>query len=633
MIQELGKSVLWSALIISLIRLALPILLRNYSPLLSWRGQQLAAFSEFICLSVALGGLISGYVFSDFSLQNVAENSHSALPLLYKIAGSWGNHEGSMLLWVWILSLYGSIMAWSKPQSNKDMKTANAALAVHGLLVCLLVSYLLKTSNPFVRVTEWVAEGSELNPLLQDPALAIHPPILYLGYVGFAVPYCYAIAAWMTPFASKQWVSLSRLWVLWAWSFLTLGIALGSLWAYYELGWGGWWFWDPVENASLLPWLTSTALVHTLSISQKKDSLLRTTWCLATITFILCLVGTFLVRSGVLTTVHAFAHDPERGAYLLGVIAIISILTITIGLRGFKHHNGQQLATGIYVPAAISIMTYLLIVMMITVLLGTLYPLLMEAIQGPQVSVGAPYFTKTFIPIGLLLSVIMAFAGYLHWQKMSLIRLYKATYWGISALLTSLIGTLLFNTDKPLAAIGLILSIWLVGMTFAKPLIQRPFRLQALFSSMILAHAGCGIMMMGMAADHLGRQEKVVALKINDSTDFMGYTIRLLAIERYREPTYMAEGAQLEITDGHSNPTIICPEKRFYPSFEALITKTALQPQGLSFFYTSLGGILPDERWTARLYYHPYILLIWIGAAIMALSGLRAWVKKRQGKR
>ena len=445
MIQELGESLLWSVIVMSGVRFVLPFLGYRLPILVQWRGLQMTAWCEFMGLSIAFGSLITAYVVSDFRLQNVAENSHTALSVFYRIAATWSNHEGSLLLWLWLFGFYGVTMTRSSPQNNQKalslyrLRLQNLALAFHGLLVFMIGFYLLKTSNPFARAHAWVQQGHELNPLLQDPALAIHPPILYMGYAGFSVPFCYALAAAWIPKASEhvshEWVTYIRNTTLWAWSFLTLGIGLGSLWAYYELGWGGWWFWDPVENASLLPWLTGTALIHSVHVCQKTQGLLKTSWFLAVMGFILCMLGTVLVRSGALSTVHAFTYDATRGFHLMLMMGGMCGFALVSALKIYKHSAAPLLIPLINRQTLLTSGIYLFITLMLTVLVGTLYPLIMDVLNAPSVSVGAPYFEKTFVPIALLIIMGMAMVPFIGWRSQNLNALFQNMHWGIGLLM------------------------------------------------------------------------------------------------------------------------------------------------------------------------------------------------------
>ena len=631
--NEVAESTLWAVVFIASFRVLQMLLFRHMPMVVQWRGQQVTAIFEFMFITSAFVSLILAYVISDFSLKNVVENSHSQLSLFYRIAAVWSNHEGSLLLWLWILSLYGLVMVLKT--SPTYMQLQRSASAWHGLLVLLIGSYMLLTSNPFAHTDDFVSQGQELNPLLHDPALAIHPPILYLGYVGFAVPFCYALALAFCKSTLPQYTygwTMMRRWLLWSWSFLTLGIALGSLWAYYELGWGGWWFWDPVENASLLPWLTATAALHTLHMARRSQDLMRMTWCLVVSSFILCLLGTFLVRSGVLSTVHAFAYDAMRGRWLLALMMIITSITIVAAVKIQRQWPFvNRIILGWNRPTLLCIMAYLLIVMMLTVLVGTLYPLWLRAIGGQEISIGVPYFEKTFIPMGLVIVIIMALAPYVPWLTQGCTVVFRQIHWGLSLILLSCTGLLFLNITKILAGCALIIGIWTIIMTVAGVInVPKSRRWSYLRSGMVWAHLGCGCMIVGMASDHLGQKMQTVALKVGESVNFNGYTVQLQSLDYYHQSTYITERAVCNIThNGQSLSNQVRPEKRFYPSYEALISKTALLRDGLSILYLSLGGVLPQDRWTIRLYYHSYILLIWIGAFIMAVGGLLSWRQYR----
>ena len=624
------------------------------SVLVTFRG---SAIFQLALMTIGMAVLVGAYVTNDFSLKNVFENSHTHTPLLYRITGSWGNHEGSMLLWLWIMSLYGVLMGGvaRRPRSTFQKQEFSLRAASQGLyqfLFMLTLIYVVILSNPFEAFQGSVSQGLELNPILQDPALAIHPPTLYAGYVGFGVVFALALGGAVSRAPANLWLGSVQRWTLVAWSLLTLGIALGSWWAYYELGWGGWWFWDPVENASLMPWLSATALVHLvklsrLHVSQNSGvSLLKSTYFLAVLTFTLCLLGTFLVRSGSLSSVHSFAQDPGRGVallsftLLLGLAGCIGFVFLLKGKKPQQDADKNQEVGGVALnqdpsvdslltlESAFSLQTAFFITLLITVILGTIYPLCLEALTGKAISVGAPYFHKTFVPISFLVLTLMGVSFFL-----------PPLYRGVSswkmlwaelerpALLTALWMLMWSFTIEPFSPVSILgsgLSFWVVGTSLKawfKAGALKGMRHQPSF----FAHIGVAVMVFGMTVDHSFRDEQTVAIGIDETIQFKGFALTLKDIERVREDTFMGERGTLEVCRDGKFVSHLRPEKRFYPSHQVLTTETAIYPHGLSNLYVALGGVLPGPKWTLRLYHHPLVICLWLGAIFIAFGGLVAF--------
>jgi cytochrome c-type biogenesis protein CcmF len=576
-------------------------------------------------LLVAFALLIVTFLQSDFSVALVANNSHSAKPLLYKIAGTWGNHEGSMLLWCLVSAIYGAALASFGGRLVPSLQSR--ALGIQGLLGAMTLVYLILASNPFARLDPAPLEGADLNPLLQDPALAIHPPMLYLGYVGFSLVFSLAIAALIEGKVDRAWASWVRPWALTAWAFLTFGIGLGSWWAYYELGWGGWWFWDPVENASFMPWLAGAALVHSAIITEKRGTMASWTILLAILTFVLSMLGAFLVRSGVLTSVHAFAVDPERGLWILGMLGIVAV-------GGFSLYAWKSISL-VGRPAAFDIVSrdgalilnnLFLTVACGTVLVGTLYPLAVEAVADRAISVGPPYFNLTFTPLMATLIVALPFAPFLAWRKASLTaampRLWLALGLAVAAAVLTLI---LHGFDKTLAALGFGLGVWVLLGTFAH-LAERTDRFRALAKpglwGMSIAHIGLAIFIFGAVAQTSFKTETTKPIAIGETIAFAGRSLTLMSVEGIEGKNYYADRASFSV-DGRTLST----EKRFYPAAQVPTTEVGIRTGIDGDLYLALGDRIRGEgtpRWSVRFYHNPMMYLIFWGVTLMGFGGLAA---------
>jgi cytochrome c-type biogenesis protein CcmF len=634
MIAELGHYALILALCVAVVQSTLPLYgaARNDDVLMSLARP--AATAQFLAIVVAFGALTYGYVTSDFSIVNVAENSHSLKPMLYKVSGVWGNHEGSMILWVLILSLFGFAVAAFG--NNLPSSLRARVLSVQGMIGLGFLGFILLTSNPFERLNPAPLDGRDLNPLLQDPGLAFHPPMLYLGYVGFSMAFSFAVAALIEGRVDPAWARWVRPWTLAAWTSLTAGITLGSWWAYYELGWGGWWYWDPVENASFMPWLAGTALLHSAIVVEKRDALKSWTILLAIITFGLSLMGTFLVRSGVLTSVHAFAVDPERGLFILGLLIVaIGGALILYALRAPSMKLG-----GMFQPVSreggLVMNNLLLSVATATVFIGTLYPLFLDATTGEKVSVGPPFFNAAFVPVMMPLILLVAVGPMLAWKRGDLPGA-MARLW-TAALISTAIGVFVWSRQSGAAfgpIIGFAFAGWLAGgaitewaeriALFRGPLSASLSRLAGLPRSahgMTLAHLGLAIFICGAVADSFWREEVVVNAKPGETVSIAGFDLTLEKMERTQGPNYQTETALLRVTRDGAEVTMLRPERRFYPVQQMPTTEAAIHSTFLADLYAAIGEGGSREGWTVRVWHNPLVPWIWAGCMIMVIGGL-----------
>jgi cytochrome c-type biogenesis protein CcmF len=658
MISEIGHFALVLALIVALIQSTLPLAGAARGNAAWMALARPAALAQFGCVALAFASLLHAYVTSDFSVFNVVQNSHSAKPLLYKITGLWGNHEGSMLLWVLMLTGYGAAVAGFG--HGLPMALRARVLAVQGMIGVGFLAFILFTSNPFLRVFPVPPDGQGLNPILQDPGLAFHPPMLYSGYVGFSMAFSFAVAALIEGRVDAAWARWVRPWTLAAWCALTLGIALGSWWAYYELGWGGWWAWDPVENASFMPWLAGTALLHSAIVVEKRDALKSWTILLALLTFALSLLGTFLVRSGVLSSVHAFAVDPARGAFILGLL----VACIGGSLTLYAVRAPSLAPTGFFAPLSreggLVLNNLLLATAAFTVLLGTLYPLFLDAIGGGRVSVGPPYFTATFVPLMVPLIAAMGVGPMLSWKRADLpgvlLRLWLAA---AAALVTALIAAWWWHQGGPaLAILGLTLSIWLLGATLTEfagrlgigkraaglgksSILARARSLPRSAWGMTLAHSGMAVSIAGITVSAGAQVEHIDMMRPGDQAEVAGYVWRFDSMAPVSGPNYSAERARFTVTRKGIPVAILAPERRNYPLQRMTVADVAIHTNFLADLYIVLGDprdappqageATPSssQSWVVRIYYNPLVPWIWLGAGIMALGGIVSLTDRR----
>jgi cytochrome c-type biogenesis protein CcmF len=636
MIVETGHYALVLALALALVQFAIPFVGARLNDVALMRVARPAAIAQFAFIALAYGTLTYAHVVSDFSLVNVIENSHSLKPFIYKISGVWGNHEGSMLLWVLVLSLCGALIALFSAAIPDRLRAD--ALAVQGLIGAAFLLFILLTSNPFARVSPAPWEGRDLNPILQDPGLAIHPPLLYLGYVGFSIVFSFAAAALIGGRIDAAWARVVRPWTLFAWIALTLGIAMGSYWAYYTLGWGGFWFWDPVENASLMPWLAGTALLHSAAVMEKREALKIWTIFLSILAFSLSLLGTFLVRSGVLTSVHAFASDPERGVFILAIL----VFFIGGALALFAIRAGALPTGGLFAPisreGALVLNNLLLSASCATVVIGTLYPLALEALTGEKISVGAPFFNTVLIPIALPLAALMPIGQMLPWKRGDLVAaLQRLRIAFVLGVLAAAGFAAAFGTPF-LSVVTAGIAIYLIIGGFSDIAQRIALRTTSLWSRLrgvplsawgtSIAHAGMGLTLLGLAATGWG-VETIVEMKPQQSYDVGPYQLSITAITPRNGPNYSEIYAEMEVRKNGVTLAHIEPAKRFYQARKMARSEAGIVTHGLGQIYAAIGDSHPDGAIDARLYYKPLVTLIWIGALVMAFGGTCSLADRR----
>ena len=583
---------------------------------------------KFISISV-IGLLISSlisffllmysHVVSDFSVLNVFQNSHTTKPLLYKISGVWGNHEGSMLLWILVLTLFNYFIfkLFNKKNSVFILKT----LEIQAFITIGFILFTVLTSNPFERMIPAQANGLGFNPILQDPALAIHPPLLYIGYVGFSAAFSISVATLSLNNSEKiPWYNYMKPFVATAWTFLTIGIALGAVWAYYELGWGGWWFWDPVENASFMPWLLGTALLHSLIIVEKRKSLQAWVLLLSILAFLLSVVGTFLVRSGILTSVHTFALDPSRGIYILIFIALIGGYSLILfGLKSKRYFDNNYF-TFFSKEGSILVNNILMVVVCATVFLGTIYPLLVEAFTNSKISVGEPYYNSTVIPIMIPAILVMGIGPMLGWGKEDKSKFFKKIFPSIliTAVMTILIF-LIYQSYSVIGIVGIVLSFWIISNNLIM-LIKKNKKYSI---SMIIAHLGVGLLILGITGSSVWQEEKITRMKIDEKTKIEKYTIVFNKIEEIRRSNYIAlQGNFLVFDEKRKIITKLKPENRFYPIENNFTTEASIHTNLFRDLYIVLGEGNSNDGWVVRIYYNPLVIWIWIGALVIFWGGI-----------
>ncbi|MBS8268692.1 heme lyase CcmF/NrfE family subunit [Halomonas litopenaei] len=644
MIPEIGHYALIVALLMACVQAVLPLAgAATRRPLWMAYARPMAA-GQLAFLLIAYGCLTASYMLDDFSVVNVANNANSLLPWYYKFSAVWGNHEGSVLLWSLILGVWTFAVGCFSRGLPPDMVAR--VLGVMGLVSVGFLAFVLITSNPFERSLPNIpADGADLNPLLQDVGLIIHPPMLYMGYVGFSVVFAFAIAALLGGRLDSAWTRWVRPWTNIAWAFLTVGIALGSWWAYYELGWGGWWFWDPVENASLLPWLAGTALIHSLAVTEKRGTFKSWTVLLAITTFSLSLMGTFLVRSGVLTSVHAFANDPSRGLFilvLLGITVGLSLLIFALRAPRVSQPGGFNWVSR---DALLLVNNILLVVMTVTVLLGTVYPLLLDALNLGKISVGPPYFNALFVPLTVLLCVFMGLGPSARWKRMAgrelLTRLWIA---GLGALVIGVAAPLVYTGQWNLkASLGLVAALWLVlslvrdlwGKTSrAGSRLGALKRLTPAYWGMVLGHLGLAVTIIGVALVSNYSVERNVRMNVGDRVEVNGIGFHMTALDERRGPNYVSDAATIEVTrEGASASFEMHPEKRLYIARGMPMTQVALRPGLFHDLYVAMGEELDDGSWALRVQIKPFVRWLWLGALLMAAGGIIAVADRRYRRR
>ncbi|MFZ9407166.1 MAG: heme lyase CcmF/NrfE family subunit [Burkholderiaceae bacterium] len=649
MIAETGHFALWLALALALAQSVLCLRGAHRADARWMQSGLHAVNAQFLLVLLAFAALATSFIQSDFTLVNVAQNSNSKLPVEYRFAATWGSHEGSLLLWALMLAGWSAAVNAFGGALSTVFKAR--VVGVLGLVATGFLAFMLFTSNPFVRNLPGPADGRDLNPLLQDPGMVIHPPMLYMGYVGFSVAFAFAIAAMLGGRVDAAWTRWARPWTAAAWAFLTIGIALGSAWAYYELGWGGWWFWDPVENASFMPWLVGTALMHSLIVTERRGGFRAWTLLLAIASFSLSLLGTFLVRSGVLTSVHAFASDPQRGLFILAFLVIV--IGGSLALFAWRGPS----VTGDSPPpqfTASSREGFLLAnnLLMVTaagsVLLGTLYPLLLDTLDLAKISVGPPYFEAVFFPLMAPAAFLMGVGPLARWRDAPLPSLAMRLKWAFGiALVTMALTVVLSDRTGPGSifgsiafASGIFLGIWLIlasGLALhdrasqikAPGIIERWRSLPASTWAMALAHAGVGVFCIGVACVKTLEVEVDSALGPRQSLTVRGYQLTLTDMGEFQGPNYRGVRARIEVRPESGGMFVLEPEKRFYPVTQSVMTEAAIDSGLTRDVYVSLGEQLPDGRWTVRAWVKPFIDWIWAGCFLMALGGFVTMADRR----
>ncbi len=632
MTAEIGQFALILALVLAVVQTLAPLVgAWRSDPALMAVGRMASAL-QLLFIVVAFVSLAACYIVNDFSVALVAEHSNMAQPFIYRFGATWGSHEGSMLLWVLILAIYGAAVAVFGGSLRETLQAR--VLAVQGMIGAAFLGFLLFTSNPFTRLSPVPLDGAELNPVLQDPGLVFHPPVLYSGYVGLSIAFSFGVAALIEGRVDAGWARWVRPWVLAAWIFLTVGIAMGSLWAYYTLGWGGWWFWDPVENASLMPWLLATALLHSSLVLERRGALVSWTILLSILAFSLSLVGTFLVRSGVLTSVHAFALDAKRGVYILAIIAAMTGSALTLFAWRAPSLKTGSLFAPLSREYAVTLNNLFLLASAATVFLGTFYPVFMDVLHGDKISVGPPYYTATFVPIFVLLFGLVSFGPMLNWKRDDLRRLLpRLRVPAALAAAVLVVAALVFGLKHLFAAFGLALGVWLIAGAFI--VLARRWRIGQVPRAevfdlaratplavwgLIIAHAGLGVTTIGITSVSAWQTNKVLSMSPGQSVKLAGNTITMVALRPVTGPNYEANQAQFDVTGVFGKSTMVS-ERRLYPASQTTTTDAGIQPGILGNIYISVADQNPDGGVTVRMWNHPFVDWIWAGALLMAFGG------------
>ena len=638
MIPEIGSFALVVALFIAIIQGVLPIYgAARGNEVLMGTARTLAT-GQFVFVGIAFACLTYAFIVNDFSVLYVAQHSNSQLPIAYRVAAVWGGHEGSLLLWAFILTVWTFAVAMFSKHLPQEMVAR--VLGVMGLVSVGFLLFMLFTSDPFDRLIPAALDGRDLNPLLQDPGLVIHPPMLYMGYVGFSVAFAFALSALLGGKLDSTWARWSRPWTTIAWVFMTIGIALGSWWAYYELGWGGWWFWDPVENASFMPWLVGTALIHSLAVTEKRGAFKSWTVLLAIAAFSLSLLGTFLVRSGVLTSVHAFATDPERGVFILSFLVIVigaSLLLFAwrapkVGLGGkfdIISRESMLLSNNVLLSVASA-----------SVFLGTLYPLFMDALGFGKLSVGPPYFNTVFVPLMVPLVMMMGLGPVARWKKASLPDIWMRVRWALAAsMVIAILLPLVMGEWTPIVGLGILLAAWVITTGFLDlkrrmgnegSFMQRLKVPSRSYYGMQLAHLGIAVFIIGVTLVKGYESERDVRMDVGDTLTTGGYVFRFDGVTEEEGPNYVAARGIVSVSKDGKQITVLHPEKRQYNASGMPMTEAAIDTGFLRDLYVSLGEPIPNsEAWAVRIYLKPFVDWIWAGCLLMALGGILAVTDRR----
>ena len=634
MVTELGHFALILAFVVAIVQMVVPMIgaQRRWS---GWMAvAEPAANIQFLMTAFSFAALMHAFITSDFSLRLVVENSHSAKPMIYKISGTWGNHEGSMLLWVLIVTLFGATAAWFGGNLPPTLRAR--VLSIQAAIAVAFFAFILFTSNPFVRLAVPPFDGQDLNPLLQDPGLAFHPPFLYLGYVGLSMAYSFAVAALIEGRVDAAWARWVRPWTLAAWIFLTIGIGLGSWWAYYELGWGGFWFWDPVENASFMPWLLAAALLHSAIVVEKRESLKSWTILLAILAFGFSLIGTFIVRSGLLTSVHAFANDPERGVFILIILAIFTGGALTL----FAARANAMEAKGVFAmlsrESALVANNIMLAVGCFVVFVGTLWPMVAEMLFDRKLSVGPPFFELAFTPFMVVLGLILPIGALLPWKRARIKRtLHSLRYvFAVAVLLAGLVWTLQSGRSL-LGPIGLFLGAWVVGGALVDLWIRagrtpaRLLRLPRADWGRGVAHAGLGVTIFAIAGLMAWEQEDIRVAQLGESYDVGSFQLTLQKVEEGRGPNYLTTQGTVDLSRNGRLLAELHPEKRVYPVAQMPTTEAAIDYRFLRDVYVVIGDQQDNGGWVIRTYIKPFANWIWGGILLMSFGGFLSLTDRR----
>lgn len=644
MIPEIGQFALILALAVALMQSVLPLMGAQSGRVVLMESGRTTAILQVLLMAVAFAALVRSFVVSDFTVLNVVENSHSLKPLIFKIAGSWGSHEGSLLLWSFILAVFGSGVALFGENLPAGLKART--LSVQAWISVGFLTFMLFTSNPFERVVSPPLDGQDLNPLLQDIGLALHPPLLYFGYVGFSIVFSFAVAALIEGRVDPAWARWVRPWTLAAWISLTAGITLGSWWAYYELGWGGWWFWDPVENVSFMPWLLGTALLHSAIVTEKRDAFKRWTILLAVLTFSLSLFGTFIVRSGLLTSVHAFAVDPARGVYILMLLGIAIVGSLTLyAIRAPQLEPG-----GLFQPisreSGLLLNNLLLATAAATVFVGTLYPLFVEAIADEKISVGPAYFNATFVPFMLPLVILMGVGPFLSWKRADLRGVWQRLRWILGVVVGLLLVIWYLQTQGPLLAIiSILAAAWLLMATvrewiyriklFEVPVSESLRRVRIIpraAHGMTLAHLGLAIMILGFVGSSAWKDERIIFAEPGTTIKIAGFELVFDGVKTVRGANYSAQQGQLRVLRDDVEITTLRPERRDYAVAGRSTTESSIHTTLAGDLYTTISQPASDDvsdKWTLRVIYEPLVNWIWIGSALLVCGGALSMSDRR----
>ena len=618
MVPSLGNFLLWLSLIFSLLQFLITNKKINYLKT-NTNIVSLSVFGFLLCIFISFCCLIYSYVISDFSVVNVYHNSHTTKPLIYKIAAAWGNHEGSMLLWILVLSIFNYFIFKLYNQRNSEFifKT----LETQSLISFGFILFTILTSNPFERIFPAPSNGLGFNPILQDVALAIHPPMLYIGYVGFSAAFSISIATLTSENISEvPWYKYMKTFVVAAWSFLTIGITFGSIWAYYELGWGGWWFWDPVENASFMPWLIGTALLHSLIVVNEKKFLQSWVLLLSILSFLLSVVGTFLVRSGILTSVHTFALDPSRGVYILLFVTFLGCYSLFLFGKKSKKFLNENYFSFLSKEGAILINNILMVVVCLSVFLGTIYPLLVEAFISNKISVGEPFYNSTVVPIMIPAIVVMGVGPLLSWGKENLVKIFKKTF--PAMLLTTIITVfviLFYESYTVMGVVGMLLGFWIISNNIFILINKKITRSYG----MIISHLGIGLLIIGITGSSIWQEERIVKMKVNNEIELKNYNIVFNKINEIKGKNYIALQGNFLVYDGEKNIIAnLKPENRYYAVTNNFTTEASIHTNLIRDLYIVLGEGNLNNGWVVRIYYNPLVIWIWIGGISIFLGGI-----------